>query len=164
MLSRQAIRIGKRSFSFISPLCNEAEKQNGPVYLGQSIDNLEGAKETGSSRIAIQFQKNFPIGTTYDPFDFSLAKLNLEKKAFRQGSVQSNGFDRKNLNPLDYYTTPRYLSAYLSSTGKILHRDVTGLSEKNQKRLTVAVHRAINAGLLSSVHKDVALLPHRHGI
>lgn len=164
MLSKTSLQIiGKRSFSTITPLFNEA-KSPSSFLLDKTIDGFADTTKTSeNTNIARQFQTNFPIGTTYDPFDFSMAKIHLEKKKLREKRLQTNGFDRKNLNPLDFYTTPRYLSAYLSNTGKILNREVTGLSNKNQKRLTVAIKRAINAGLLSPVHKDVGLLPHRYG-
>ncbi|GMM56287.1 mitochondrial 37S ribosomal protein [Maudiozyma humilis] len=91
--------------------------------------------------------KDFQQTTIYDPFDFSMARINLDyknKSNFRQFG--------KNINPLDLYTSPEILSQYMSSTGKILHSDVTGLSAKNQRRLSKAIRRAQAIGLLSKTH------------
>ena len=91
--------------------------------------------------------KDFAYGTTYDPFDFSMARLYLDRKNKSKFKVLGH-----NINPLDLYTSPEVLSQFMSSTGKILHRDVTGLSAKNQRRLSKAIRRAQAIGLLSKTH------------
>lgn len=70
-------------------------------------------------------------------------------------------FNKFGVNPLDLYTSPETLSQFVTSTGRILHRDVTGLSAKNQRRLSKAIRRCQSIGLMSKVHKDVSLLPTR---
>lgn len=178
MLSRQIAKIGRRPFSSITRLCQEfphkvnkvegvedsskVSKDNGILYLGKTLEGLS-TPEVEKANIAKQFQTDFEPGTTYDPFDFSMAKIHLEKKLLKN-KYEKPGLDKRKLNPLNYYTNPRFLSNFISSTGKILHRDVTKLSHKNQKRVSVAIKRARAAGLLSSVHKDVVLIPHRHGV
>jgi small subunit ribosomal protein S18 len=119
------------------------------------LDSVDTAHQARVSKPPILegLIKKFEEGTTYDPFDFSLAKQQLEKRLARE-SFSKKTFDTKKVNPLDFYTNPRYLSEYLSATGRIQPRDVTKLSLKNQKRLAKAVKRARSAGLLSSVHKD----------
>lgn len=100
--------------------------------------------------------KKYLIGSTYDPFDFSLGKVHLERK---QAAGRINPNDRfKYINASDLYSNPRILSEYISVTGRILHRDVTGLSAKNQKRISRAIRRAQAIGLLSKTHKDVSFL------
>lgn len=95
--------------------------------------------------------RQFTPGTLYDPFDFSMAKIRLERKQYRE-SQSMRAFDEKKLNPLDFYLEPGFLSQYVSSTGRIVPREVTKLSVKNQKRLAKAIKRAVAAGLMSSVH------------
>lgn len=179
MLSRQGLGIARRQFSSITRLYQEipdkvlgnktqneqqpkVQKDSGILYLGKSLEDLS-TPEVEKAHIAKQFQTDFEPGTTYDPFDFSIAKIHLERKLNRN-KHETPGLDKRKLNPLNYYTNPRFLSNFVSSTGKILHRDVTKLSHKNQKRVSVAIKRARAAGLLSSVHKDVVLIPHRHGV
>lgn len=119
--------------------------------------------QTASSpvkRIDQRLVKKFQSGTTYDPFDFSLARLHLDKK-FATRNSSNDLFDKYGINPLDLYTNPEFLSQFVSSTGKILHRDVTGLSAKNQRRLSRAIRRCQAIGLMSKTHRDVSYLPPR---
>ncbi|SCU78357.1 LAFA_0A06216g1_1 [Lachancea sp. 'fantastica'] len=104
--------------------------------------------------------KKFQSGTTYDPFDFSLARLHLDKKFASRNSF-NDLFDKNGVDPLDLYTNPEFLSQFVTSSGKILHRDVTGLSAKNQRRLSKAIRRCQAIGLMSKTHKDVSYLPSR---
>lgn len=165
---RRFMDIGRRQFSTITPLRNEVGKKNGggtgtgAFFLGKSLENFTSEPEIERVNIGKRFQKNFTSGTTYDPFDFSMAKLYLERKKRKEIGGFKKTIKNKKLNPLDFYTNPKFLSNFMTSTGKIYHRDVTKLTEKNQKRLTVAIKRSRNAGLLSSVHKDVSFLSHRH--
>lgn len=104
---------------------------------------------------------NFQANTLYDPFDFSMARIRLERKQAKD-NVSMRVFDEKRLNPLDFYLRTKYLSNYVSSTGRILPREVTKLTVKNQKRLAKAIKRARAAGLLSSVHPVVSSLVHKN--
>lgn len=108
-----------------------------------------------------QFTKNFKSGTTYDPFDFNNKRLKIDQNEFRaQLNNRKNKvdpFQRANIDPRDLYTMPDILSKFLSTTGQILPRSVTGCSPQNQKKLGIAVKRARSVGLLSSVHKSIGL-------
>ncbi|CAL9734067.1 small ribosomal subunit protein bS18m [Monosporozyma servazzii] len=95
-----------------------------------------------------RFMKQFNSESIYDPFDFSLARINLDKK-----SQQSNK-PLKKINPLDLYLSPDILSKYVSSTGKILHRDVTGLSPKDQRLISKAIRRCQAIGLMSKTSNN----------
>ncbi|AET39434.1 mitochondrial 37S ribosomal protein bS18m Ecym_4379 [Eremothecium cymbalariae DBVPG len=105
--------------------------------------------------------KKFPLGNVYNPFDFSMERLHLDKKFAKNGRWNSDIFDHMKANPLDFYTNPEFLSRFLTSTGRIQHRDVTGLSVKNQRRLAKAIKRCQAIGLMSKTHKDVSFLPTR---
>lgn len=111
------------------------------------------------------FTKKFNFGDTYDPFDFSSDKLDIERRERRQASQsarKADPFERSGVDPLDVYTMPEILSKFLSLTGQILPRDLTGCTPNNQRKLVIAVKRARACGLLSSVHKHSRYLPLRN--
>lgn len=146
-------RVGARLFSTSKCASKSIEKK----LLTESMPSTgkPGIKKLGSKLI-----KNFQPGAVYNPFDFSLERIHLDKKyGLRSGSYDI--FDRLKINPLDLYTNPEFLSRFVNSTGKILHRDVTGLSAKNQRRLSKAIRRSQAIGLMSKTHKDVSVLPQR---
>lgn len=118
------------------------------------------SSQSQNKKIDPRLVKKFQSGTTYDPFDFSLARLHLDKK-FSSKNSSNDLFDKYGIDPLDLYTNPEYLSQFVSSTGRILHRDVTGLSARNQRRLSKAIRRCQAIGLMSKTHRDVSYLPPR---
>lgn len=106
--------------------------------------------------------KKFDTGTTYTPFDFSVDKIIINRReAKKNSSVIQDPFEKTGIDPRDLYTMPEILSRFVTSTGQILPRDITGCNSKNQKKLGIAIKRARAAGLLSTVHKDVKYLPFR---
>lgn len=124
--------------------------------------NVNGSQSAPvSKRIDPRLTKKFQRGSIYDPFDFSLARIHLDKKFGLNSHPMNDMFEKFGINPLDLYTNPEVLSQFVSSTGKILHRDVTGLSAKNQRRISKAIRRCQAIGLMSKTHKDVSLLPTR---
>ncbi|ODV93823.1 hypothetical protein PACTADRAFT_30161, partial [Pachysolen tannophilus NRRL Y-2460] len=93
----------------------------------------------------------------YDPFDFSIAKLNLENRQRQEKSrfvsqpkniKKKDIFTSKNLNPLDFYCSPVFLSNFLTSSGQILPREQTNLTLKNQRLLAKAIKRCRAIGLI----------------
>lgn len=119
--------------------------------------------------ISKNFSKNFVAGQTYDPFDFSMNKLDMENKWAKNRKDNSknykNGeddvFERTGIDPLDLYSMPEILSRFVSATGQILPREVTGCNAKNQKRLAIAIKRARSVGLLSTTHRHARYMPKR---
>lgn len=119
--------------------------------------------------IAKNFSKNFVAGQTYDPFDFSMNRLDMEnkwakdrkdnRKNYKNG--EDDVFERTNIDPLDLYSMPEILSRFISATGQILPREVTGCNAKNQKRLAIAIKRARSVGLLSTTHRHARYMPKR---
>ncbi|CUM67787.1 uncharacterized protein PRCAT00005492001 [Priceomyces carsonii] len=112
-----------------------------------------------------QYTRKFSLGDTYDPFDLSSDKLDIERREARTRANSANRidkFDRAGIDPLDLYTMPEILSGFLTSTGQILPREVTGCNAKNQKKLGIAIKRARSCGLLASVHKYSRYLPQRN--
>lgn len=47
---------------------------------------------------------------------------------------------------------------YMSSMGRIRHRNNTGLRRVNQRRIAKAIRRAVAMGLIPSVHKHPEML------
>ncbi|SCV01600.1 LAMI_0G12486g1_1 [Lachancea mirantina] len=126
----------------------------------KSGDNSAASPATKLKRLDPRLVKKFQSGTYYEPFDFSLARLHLDKKLARKNS-SNDLFDKNGVDPLDLYTNPEFLSRFVTSGGKILHRDVTGLSARNQRRLSKAIRRCQAIGLMSKTHRDVSFLPSR---
>lgn len=114
-------------------------------------------------KINPRFSKRFQSSSIYDPFDFSLSRIHLDRKFNVKNNPANALFQVFGINPLDLYSSPDILSKFLSSTGRILHRDVTGLSAKNQRRLSKAIRRCQAIGLISKTHRDVSFLPNRNG-
>lgn len=114
-------------------------------------------KETSQETIDPAFIKRFEAGSTYDPFDFSLAKLRLDQK-LRANATRVDRFKATDINPLDLWKDPVGLSNFLSASGNIMGSHVTGNNRKNQKLLSKAIKRAQRAGLLSKHHKSVDFL------
>ncbi|KAI5961546.1 hypothetical protein KGF57_001671 [Candida theae] len=113
--------------------------------------------------IAQSLQKKFRVGTTYNPFDFSMNRLRMDRKQVQaQQRKLEDPFDRSGIDPRNLYLMPEVLSQFLTSTGQILPRQTTGCSAANQKKLTAAIKTARNLGLLSTVHKHYRFLPSRN--
>lgn len=115
--------------------------------------------------VSPSFSKRFNNGDMYDPFDFSNDKLDIERRLRRQEvpyHKKKDPFDRTGIDPLDLYTMPEILSKFITSTGQILPREITGCSARNQKKLSTAIKRSRACGLLSTVHKHHRYLPTRN--
>ncbi|AMD20655.1 HDL089Cp [Eremothecium sinecaudum] len=127
-----------------------------------SIEEYNDKKKPDTeNRLDTKVIRKFYPSTVYDPFDFSMARIHMDRKVNLKNSTEGDIFKASKFNPLDLYTNPEFLSRFMSSTGKILHRDVTGLSAKNQRLISKAIKRAQAIGLLSKVHQDVNCLHHK---
>lgn len=102
--------------------------------------------------------------STYSPFDFSIASQRYQNKiskATKSHKMKSSAFNAPEVNPLDFYIMPHLLSSYMSQSGSILHRDITGLNPRKQKAMARAIKRARAFGLMSSVAQDVSTFEKR---
>lgn len=74
----------------------------------------------------------------------------------RRGGRRRRKVDFIAANHIDYidYKDVDLLKRFISERGKILPRRVTGISAKNQRKLTVAIKRARVMGLLPFVAED----------
>lgn len=112
--------------------------------------------------IITKFTRRFETYDTYDPFDFSMNKRAMEDRKPATRKNTRDPFEATGIDPLDCYTMPEVLSKFVSSTGQILPRDVTGCSSTNQKKLGIAIKRARSCGILSTVHKHSRYCPPRN--
>lgn len=162
------------------PLPSTPEMKSEKWQFGESIEQNPEDKGIASKVISMtnllqdqreppldiddMFSKKFKPFDSYDPFDFSINQLDIDNrlKKYPVNAKSKDPFERSGINPLDLYTMPFILSRFLTSTGQILNRDITGCNSKNQKKLAIAIKRARACGLLSSVHKDSSFLPSRN--
>lgn len=113
--------------------------------------------------ISSQFTRRFALGETYDPFDFSQTKYNIEKRAYKKKfETVSDPFEKTGIDPACLYTMPEILSRFITSSGQILPRNLTGCNVKNQRKLANVIKTARACGLLSVVHKHSRYLPNRN--
>ncbi|CAH6720096.1 37S ribosomal protein Rsm18p, mitochondrial [[Candida] jaroonii] len=169
MIGRRFISTSKRIFQNPLPSTPEMKQQfNIKKVDKKSLDSLfefsSNFKDQKSSlQIENIFTKKFKHGNNYNPFDFSMNKLNIDSLAIKyEKNKKIDPFEVSGINPLDLYTMPFILSRFLTTTGQILPRSITGCSAKNQKKLSIAIKRARVCGLLSYVHKDTNYLPARN--
>ncbi|CUM50430.1 unnamed protein product [Debaryomyces tyrocola] len=171
--------IGTRSRIYNKSLPSTPEMKSSESWAGNESSNNNSSvisRVVGMARslqentqppinIAKPFTKKFNLSETYDPFDFSNDKMDIEKRERRQTvpyEKMVDPFQKAGVDPLDIYTMPEILSRFLSSTGQILPREITGCNAKNQKKLSNAIKRARTCGLLSTVHKHSRYLPTRN--
>lgn len=107
--------------------------------------------------ILSRFTKRFKEGETYDAFDFSATRIGMDRK--NRKLVRKDPFEATGINPRNLYTMPEILSKFLTSTGQILPRSMTGCSDANQKKLSMAIKTARASGLLSTTHRLAKFIP-----
>lgn len=140
---------------------------NSSSVVSQVVGLARTIQESSQPPVHIDsvFAKRFGVGETYDPFDFSNDKLDIQKRerrSARASGTSRDPFENAGIDPLDVYMMPELLSRFLSSTGQILPREITGCNNKNQRKLSMAIKRARACGLLSSVHRHARFLPTRN--
>jgi ribosomal protein S18 len=128
-----------------------------------SLNEMEEIKRQELERNSIDnsLVKKFQHGSTYDPFDFSLAKLRLDKSE-HQKAAKTDLFAEVKLNPVSLWKDAETLSSFVSVNGRILPGYLIGTKGKTQRRLAKAIRRCRAAGLLSPVHKSVDHLSTRN--
>lgn len=121
--------------------------------------DLAIAAELAHQEILPQLEPQFRVGETYDPWDFRLSQI--RDRRLRLARAQHPGGDalkRAGINPRDLYALPEVLLRYLSATGKILPRNITGLHQKTQKQVARTVKQARVLGNLSKWHRHPLFL------
>ncbi|KAI7898199.1 ribosomal protein S18 [Cokeromyces recurvatus] len=101
-----------------------------------------------------RFQKNFRAGDTYHPDDLNDSRYQeqLRQRRTKVITPAEDPFEVLGLDPLVEYKNYRLLANFVSSMGKILPREQTGVSAKNQRKLAKAIKRARAMGLMSSTN------------
>ncbi|CAI1952000.1 hypothetical protein SEUBUCD646_0E01350 [Saccharomyces eubayanus] len=135
---------------FIKKVANCSSKRtlyNFGVKEKKSVD-IEVSRTAQTKKIDQSLSKKLPKGTIYDPFDFSMGRIHLDRKYQASKNANRNDIMKSGVNPLEFYARPRILSKYVTTTGRIQHRDTTGLSAKNQRRLSKAIRRCQAIGLM----------------
>lgn len=162
---RSQIRLLAREFSTNSSKKGDYSIASAFSNLKKQHDKLESQQlQQKKSSVSQTFINDFSEQTTYDPFDFSIAKTRYNKRINRinrERAMKKSSFNAEEVDPTDFYCMPQLLSKYMNTSGQILHHTVTGLSTKKQKAMAKAVKRARAFGLISSVGKDVSTFPRR---
>ncbi|VEU19445.1 DEKNAAC100078 [Brettanomyces naardenensis] len=133
--------------------------------LKKQHDKLQSQQQQQKkSSVGQMFVNDFAVQTTYDPFDFSVAKTRYNKKINhlnKERLMKKSSFNADEVNPSDFYCMPHLLTKYMNTSGQIQHHTVTGLVPKKQKAMTKAIKRSRAFGFMSSVAKDVSTFTKR---
>ncbi|CAO3594635.1 unnamed protein product [Absidia cylindrospora] len=105
-----------------------------------------------------RYQKIHHAGDVYHPQDLNDARYQdqLRQRRRQPNLPTEDPFDVLDLDPLHEYKNYRLLSHFISDMGKILPREKTGLTAKNQRKLAKSVKRARAMGLMSSTSKYIS--------
>ncbi|CEG77833.1 hypothetical protein RMATCC62417_12522 [Rhizopus microsporus] len=101
-----------------------------------------------------RYQKIHQEGDLYHPQDLNDSRYreSLRVRRGKSATPTQDPFEVLDLNPLHEYKNYKLLSQFVSDIGKILPREQTGLSAKNQRKLAKAIKRARAIGLMSSTN------------
>ncbi|KAG1112114.1 hypothetical protein G6F42_014833 [Rhizopus arrhizus] len=86
--------------------------------------------------------------------DLFLKQESLRQRRGKPTPPAEDPFEVLGLDPLHEYKNFRLLTHFVSDMGKILPREQTGVSAKNQRKLAKAIKRARAMGLMSSTSKQ----------
>lgn len=131
-------------------------KQNSSNMIASIIDMASNIleKHNASSTIPTKYTPIFSAGQTYDPFDFSYNKKQIEKaRAIKKKSILKDPFAKTGINPTDMYLMPEVLSLFIFLAGKFYPRLMTGCNSKNQFKLVNCIKTSKSFALMSSVHR-----------
>ena len=91
--------------------------------------------------LALALSLSPPLRLWRNPFLLALGPSPLTSKP----PMTTEGKLKRSRNPLDFdFTEPEALSRYVTETGKILPRKLTGLTARQQRHIAKAVKRARN--------------------
>ncbi|KAJ2961337.1 hypothetical protein NQZ79_g3426 [Umbelopsis isabellina] len=111
-------------------------------------------KAATAARVAQRQAKGLQSGTTYHPDELGQPRTRQQRP--RPVKPSQDPFEVLGLDPLKEYKNFTLLSHFVSDIGKILPRESTGVSAKNQRKLAKAIKRARAMGLMSSTSKSSA--------
>ncbi|RKP32349.1 ribosomal protein S18 [Metschnikowia bicuspidata] len=154
-----------KSGAWTSPASDDMDVTKRVMGMARSVQHKSLPPITVEKSLLPLFQHT----ATYNPFDFSMTKTIMEEgwnKRDRKPQTKYQGgkndiFNKARMDPRDLYLMPEILSRFLSPTGQVLPRQVTGCTDINQKKLGIAIKRARVAGLLSYTGKHGRFMPKR---
>ncbi|KFY14719.1 hypothetical protein V492_02447 [Pseudogymnoascus sp. VKM F-4246] len=122
----------------------------------QSSNSAEDlARHKTATSMTKQISRRWKTGDVYAPHDLSEVEM---KKWKRRGKPTVDVFDVLELDPLVEYRNFAMLSEYMTTMGRIMHSNDTGLRSKNQRRIAKAIRRAVGMGFMPSVHRHPEVL------
>ncbi|KAI9490461.1 ribosomal protein S18 [Zychaea mexicana] len=139
----------KRSMVSVAPAKSPGEEiQTATLRLLEEHASKDRAK--AASDATRSFQKIHKVGDLYHPEDLNDARYQerLRQRRGRPNTPTQDPFEVLDLDPLHEYKNVRLLSYFVSDMGKILPREQTGVSAKNQRKLAKAIKRARAMGKL----------------
>ncbi|CAO3678146.1 unnamed protein product [Umbelopsis vinacea] len=120
------------------------------------FNTLKRAKAAAQAKQNLQRQtKGLHAGTTYHPDQLIDPRPRQQRP--RATTPTQDPFDALGLDPLKEYKNFNLLSNFVSDMGKILPRQQTGITAKNQRKLAKAIKRARAMGLMSSTGKVTSI-------
>ncbi|KAG0202167.1 hypothetical protein BGX28_005248 [Mortierella sp. GBA30] len=133
---------------------NSVEDGEARPYTDSLMDIISGSinSQTTGSPAHEQFRMsrgNFRKGDIYKPADLNDSK----PTTYAAPAKPVDELKILKLNPVVEYKNATLLSHYISPLGRLLSREQTGLSAKNQRRVTKAVRRARAMCIISPTAK-----------
>ncbi|CDH50374.1 hypothetical protein RO3G_03975 [Lichtheimia corymbifera JMRC:FSU:9682] len=153
-----------RSIAMSAP-CNNSNSNTESKHVEREIeqqtlallqDYVTKERMKFSSEQARFYQKIHRVGDLYHPEDLNDARYQeqIRQRRGRPAKPDQDPFEVLDIDPLHEYKNVRLLSLFVSDMGKILPRDQTGVSAKNQRKLAKAIKRARAMGLMSCTSKE----------
>ncbi|ORY68787.1 ribosomal protein S18 [Pseudomassariella vexata] len=102
-----------------------------------------------------QMPRRWREGDLYAPHDLSPQEAS---KWRRVTTAKTDLVDMLGLRPLDMYRNFSFISEYMTTHGKIMRSEQTGLRPVNQRKVAKAIRRSIGMGLHPSVHRHPEIL------
>ncbi|KAI8097421.1 ribosomal protein S18 [Halteromyces radiatus] len=165
-ICNQRITLGCTQRSFSTSFITRQEQQEPPVEqknieretLLILQDSITKEKAKPLADVGQRYQKIHHAGDIYHPQDLNDARYQdqLRQRRGRPNVPSEDPFDVLGLDPLHEYKNYRLLSHFVSDMGKILPREKTGLTAKNQRKLAKAVKRARAMGIMCSTTKHTS--------
>ncbi|KAK6542999.1 hypothetical protein TWF694_006930 [Orbilia ellipsospora] len=165
------------------PRINETSQSATPFHLQQRKDAYNDLHKTNKSTTvlvdqltqAAQRRKGIEENLdriNHDIFRYSapvaersyLSPKDLSYEEFlkwqdgRKTHLRSDVFEILQENPLAHYKNFNLLKDFMTTAGRIKHRSLTNLSNRNQRKMSKAIRRAVGIGLLPSVHRHPSIL------
>ncbi|CAO0798045.1 unnamed protein product [Mucor circinelloides] len=148
----------KLSFAATQQLASSApsDKSIEKATLELLSDTVQKDKARPISEAVQRYQKVHHEGDIYHPEDLNDTRYreSLRQRRGKPTPPAEDPFEVLGLDPLHEYKNFRLLTHFVSDMGKILPREQTGVSAKNQRKLAKAIKRARAMGLMSSTSKQ----------